>query len=277
MKDLFFISFRVLVVAIFALSIFLPRKISQDIMVVFMAAWLLFITCALIRHLIRKRKTKKRKVKVQKTGKKKDTFAFFHLKDEEPAKKDKLESDTALMLQQLSLRISEKLKSAYPDAVWKWCKNPGVHEILNGRTFRIKVDQMGDFTHADITFDRFGRIHVEPMKIGTFSEPLEDDEKDTTPDAPTTPKVVDVAAWYDLIGQDILDKYITELNASGHSKLTIKENGDIVIKRQKKDVLVTTLTEFPGKNYWNDLIKILTENELKGKICGDTIEVSWMI
>ena len=90
------------------------------------------------------------------------------------------------------------------------------------------------------------------------------------------PAVVDVRAWYELIGQRILEAQITGLNANGHSKLTIKENGDIVINRQKKEVFVTALDSFPGKNYWDELVTILQENELNAKISGNALQVSWI-
>ncbi len=58
--------------------------------------------------------------------------------------------------------------------------------------------------------------------------------------------------------------------------LTIKENGDIVINRQKKEVLKATLDSFPEKNYWKELVSILEENELKGKITGNGLQISWI-
>ena len=58
---------------------------------------------------------------------------------------------------------------------------------------------------------------------------------------------------------------------------SIKENGDIVINRQKKEVLVTTLDAFPAKNYWEDLVKLLEENELNAKIAGNSLQVSWIM
>lgn len=185
--------------------------------------------------------------------------------------------DLEMMMQHISLRISEKLKSAYPDAIWKWCKKPSLEELLRGATVRIKVEAMAQYTHADISFDRFGRIHVEPMKIGSFTSP--DTPEDTDPDEEPAgePAVVDVRAWYELVGQTVLETQITELNATGHSKLVIKENGDIVINRQKKEVLVTTLDALPGKNYWNELVSILEENELNAKIAGNGLQVSWIM
>ena len=145
---------------------------------------------------------------------------------------------------------------------------------------RIMVENMDTYTHADISFDRFGRIHVEPMVIGSFADvenganakPESGTGEETTPE----PSVVDVRVWYELIGQTVLEKLITDLNANGHSMLTIKENGDIVVSCQKKKILKATLDSFPGKTYWKELISILEENELKGKISDNSLQVSWI-
>lgn len=184
------------------------------------------------------------------------------------------------MLLHIALRITEKLKSAYPQAVWQWKDTPSLQGILSGGTIRILVENMDTYTHADISFDRFGRIHVEPMVIGSFSDvengtgtkPESGMGEETTPE----PSVVDVRVWYELIGQKVLEELITDLNANGHSMLTIKENGDIVVSCQKKKILKATLDSFPGKTYWKELISILEENELKGKISDNSLQVSWI-
>lgn len=188
--------------------------------------------------------------------------------------------ETEAMLLHISLRITEKLKSAYPQSVWQWKDTPSLQNILAGGTMRIMVENMDTYTHADISFDRFGRIHVEPMVIGSFADvengtnakPESGMGEETTPE----PSVVDVRVWYELIGQTVLEKLITDLNANGHSMLTIKENGDIVVSCQKKKILKATLDSFPGKTYWKELISILEENELKGKISDNSLQVSWI-
>lgn len=185
------------------------------------------------------------------------------------------------MLLHIALRITEKLKSAYPQAVWQWKDTPSLQGILSGGTIRILVENMNTYTHADISFDRFGRIHVEPMVIGSFADAENGKgakpesggaDEETTPE----PSVVDVRVWYELIGQKALEELITDLNANGHSMLTIKENGDIVVSCQKKKILKATLDSFPGKVYWKELISILGENELKGKISDNSLQVSWI-
>lgn len=187
------------------------------------------------------------------------------------------EHQEEMMLRHIALRITDKLKSAYPHATWQWQGKPLLQNILQGSTVRISVEDMAEFTHADITFDRFGRIHVEPMIIGSFAaSPVPDATEAVPAEAEPEPPVVDVNVWYELIGQKALENIITELNANGYTKLSIKENGDIVINRKKKESVQATLDAFPGKPYWEELITVLEENELKGKVTGSCLQVSWI-
>lgn len=287
-KNGFANSFRILSITLLALAVFVPKKYSQTAMAVFMALWLIVMIGG---FLIRKLKAYKSSQKPNRRHLKLTRFKDEPLSPAPASKElsvitppkspisDNTDSDQdqRMMMQHISLRISEKLKSAYPDAIWKWCNKPSLQELLRGATVRIKVDSMAQFTHADITFDRFGRIHVEPMQIGSFGHTEPAAEQDPDEETAGEPPVVDVKAWYELVGQKILETQITELNANGHSKLVIKENGDIVINRQKKEVLVTTLDSFPGKNYWNELVSILEENELNAKIAGNGLQVSWIM
>ena len=115
------------------------------------------------------------------------------------------------------------------------------------------------------------------MIIGSFAAPPVSDDTEAVPaEEEPEPPVVDVNVWYELIGQKALENIITELNANGYTKLSIKENGDVVINRQKKESVQATLDAFPGKPYWEELITVLEENELKGKITGSCLQVSWI-
>ena len=188
---------------------------------------------------------------------------------------DQLEKENELMLRHIALRITDKLKSAYPQAVWQWRDKPSLSSVLKGDTVRICVENMAQYTHADISFDRFGRIRIEPMVVGEFI-PEEKSGSPAVEETPAEPPVIDVRVWYELTGQKILEEQITDLNANGHSRLSVKENGDIVITRQKKEVFRAHLEAFPPKSYWPELLNILNENELKGKISGNQLQISWI-
>jgi hypothetical protein len=286
-KNIFTKSIQVLVISLLILAVVVPRKYSQKWMVFTLLLWAVFMIGGLLRNLIRSHKdmstpmslTRRLISKVQHKKDKPTQIVPTKLADSQSATSTQFsftDEETDAMLRQMALRITDKLKSAYPNVIWQWKERPSLHDILAGITVRINVENMDNFTHADISFDRFGRIHVEPMSIGSFSTETITNDRESGYGAYSEPPVVDVRAWYELIGRKILEVQITELNANGHGKLTIKENGDIVINRQKKEVLIDTLESFPGKNYWDELVLLLKEYELNAKIAGNSLQVTWI-
>ena len=294
-KTVFTKSMKILIISLLLLAVFFRKEHSQRLMALALIVWAVVTIGILLFHssgkLFKKCRafysTLKHKFREMiEDSEKAPSSAPVQENPEEsnpPANpafpaSDSKEYET--MLLHIALRITEKLKSAYPQAIWQWRDTPSLKDILKGGTIRILVENMDTYTHADISFDRFGRIHVEPMVIGSFADaengtdarPQSDDaDEETTPE----PSVVDVRVWYELIGQKVLEELITDLNANGHSMLTIRENGDIVVSCQKKKVLKATLDSFPGKTYWKELLSILEENELKGKFSDTSLQVSW--
>lgn len=289
-KNVFSRSIKILIVSLLLLAVFFQKERSQKLMVLAVILWIA-ITAGIFLFRKSGKMAKrfgaffaslKQAGKTAKTAAESPTEAGTEPDAETgpsgpstPAKPAPDSRETETMLLHIALRITEKLKSVYPQSVWQWKDTPSLQDILAGGTVRILVENMDAYTHADISFDRFGRIHVEPMTIGAFAEPPADDPDDAE-ETPPEPSVVDVRVWYELVGQKVLESQITDLNANGHTKLTIKENGDIVVNRQKKEMLKGTLDSFPAKSYWDELVLLLAEDELKGKITGNTLQVSWI-
>ena len=296
-KNVFSSSIKILIVSLLLLAVFFQKERSQKLMALALILWgavtagiflfrksgKLAKKCSAFSASL-KQAGRTAKAPAEKTAEpvpKADTEPTGPAAPAKPAP-DSRETET--MLLHISLRITEKLKSAYPQSVWQWKDTPSLQGILAGGTVRILVENMDAYTHADISFDRFGRIHVEPMAIGRFAEPSGNGtsagpgtgDADAAEEMPPEPSVVDVRVWYELVGQKVLETQITDLNANGHTKLTIKENGDIVVNRQKKEVLKGTLDSFPAKSCWEELVLLLAEDELKGKIAGNTLQVSWI-
>lgn len=292
-KSVFSPSLKILIVLSLLFAALFSRQLSQKLILASVAVWLLFMAVSLLRNRQKRRDKKAFSLRTafahifpfvrDSFGKEtsNDSVSVSPAEYRPPILLDQKaafsEAELAQILQHIRLRITDKLKSAYAEATWQWDKEPDLHDILAGKTFRILVENMESYTHADISFDRFGRIHVEPMTIGAFS-PAESkaDADDADTPAPEEPAVVDVRVWYELIGQKILTEQITELHAKGHSKLTIMENGDITVKNQKKDILKATLDSFPAQNYWQELVSILAEDQLTAKITGNSLQVSWI-
>ena len=284
-KNVFTSSIKILIISLLLLAVFFQKERSQKLMALAVILWVAITAGIFLFRKSGKLAKKcsaffaslKRAEKTANAAAEKPAEAAPTSETEpaSPAKPAPDSRETETMLLHIALRITEKLKSAYPQSIWQWKDTPSLQDILAGGTVRILVENMDAYTHADISFDRFGRIHVEPMTIGTFAEPSADSPDDSE-ETPPEPSVVDVRVWYELVGQKVLESQITELNANGHTKLTIKENGDIVINNQKKEMLKGTLDSFPAKSYWEELVLLLAEDELKGKISGNALQVSWI-
>lgn len=296
-KNVFSSSIKILIVSLLLLAVFFQKERSQKLMALAVILWIavtagifLFRKSGKLAKKCRafsaslKQAGRTAKAPAEKTAEPVPKADTEPAEPAAPAKPAPDSRETETMLLHISLRITEKLKSAYPQSVWQWKDTPSLQGILAGGTVRILVENMDAYTHADISFDRFGRIHVEPMTIGSFAELSGNDAgagtkagaTEAAEETPPEPSVVDVRVWYELIGQKVLESQITELNANGHTKLTIKENGDIVITSQKKERLKGTLDSFPAKSYWEELVLLLAEDELKAKITGNTLQVSWI-
>lgn len=293
--SVFSTSIKILIVTLILLAVCFNREVSQYLMIGAASLWLvILIGCLLSKKLCRL-------VRALAHSTRGTVQAFYRQRQEsaeertcyssEPAQPEPFQEMTAMgskqtagltpedqetMLRHIALRITEKLKSAYPDATWMWQDRPELKAVLNGQTVRIITDGIENNTHADISFDRYARVHIDMLVVEEFAAKAAEQPEASVPEDEKVPDVVDVRVWYDLIGRNILETLVTDLNANGHTRLTIKENGDIVIIRNKKEEVQTHLENFPAKNYWNELINIFKENELKAVARKDGLGISWV-
>lgn len=294
--SVFSTSIKILIVTLILLAVCFNREVSQYLMIGAAILWLvILIGCLLSKKLCRLVRALSHSIR--------GTVQTFYRQRQESAEErasyapesTQLEpvqetaasaserqitgltlEDHETMLRHIALRITEKLKSAYPDATWMWQDKPELKAVLNGQTVRIITDGIENNTHADISFDRYARVHIDMLVVEEFAAKAAEQPEASVPETEKVPDVVDVRVWYDLIGRNILEALVTDLNANGHTRLTIKENGDIVIIRNKKEEVQTHLENFPARNYWSELINIFKENELKAVARKDGLGISWV-
>lgn len=172
------------------------------------------------------------------------------------------------LLCQFSHRITDKLRSAYPKALWNWDKQPNVQKILSGKSMRIRLSDAAEYTHAEVSLDTYGSIHLRLMKIQELSP-----QNGAAPIAEEPP--VDCTSWYELVGASVLNQMITDLNARGYQHLSINESGEIFITDKDTPVVKERFQNFPGKKHWEELVSIFQENELQAQITDTALILSW--
>ena len=86
---------------------------------------------------------------------------------------------------------------------------------------------------------------------------------------------IDPRIWYENNGRTVMETLIADLNSRGHSKLTLKENGDICIQQGEELVPQEHLSNFPAKVYWPRLVEVFESNGLAAETTAQGIQVSW--
>ena len=139
--------------------------------------------------------------------------------------------------------------------------------------YRIRVFGIDEFDHADVTLDQNANIKCDMVKIVPLSKVGgETNEDDATP---PNRQPVDPRIWYETQGRSVLEALISDLNSRGHSKLTLREDGDICIEQGEDAVSQEHLNNFPQKVYWPRLAEVLESNGLAAEVTAQGIQVSW--
>lgn len=180
---------------------------------------------------------------------------------------------TELLLRHVNHRISAYLRGAYPDVKWEWCEKNPEKLILHGGVGRIRVFGVADFDHADIKLDQNANIRCDMVKIVPLA--TAENNGNNSNSTPPNKQPVDPQIWYEVQGRKVLETLVADLNSRGHSKLTLREDGDICIVEDKDEIAKEHLSSFPEKVYWPRLVQVLESNGLAAEITAAGIQVSW--
>jgi len=177
-------------------------------------------------------------------------------------------SISLVLLRHVNHRISEHLRSVYPNAYWEWTMTDPALFVARGGTGRIRVYGVPDYEFADVTLDKQGSLRCSLVKVA----PLDGTQAASPNQQPLDPQV-----WYEFQGRDILENLIADLRSRGHSSLTMNEDGSICIQpaNGSEEIVKESFATFPEKVYWPRLAKVLEQEGLAADVQDTRILVSW--
>ena len=174
---------------------------------------------------------------------------------------------SAVLLRHVNYRISALLKAAYPKARWEWTMEDPAAFAVTGGTGRLRLYGVPDYEYADVTLDQMANLRCELVK--------------TAPVTPGSGQAGDLSldpqAWFELRGRLVLDTLIPDLQSRGHSSLTVKENGEIVLLNEDggEEPTRETLPDLPQRMYWPQLIQVLKQEGLSADTDERGLLISW--
>lgn len=267
-------SVSVLIVAVLAIMAFIRGHAQTWLLAVSFGAWTVYAAVVFLIPFIKAQvyhfKAKRIRRQCEKQSKKTSGFTI-------PEESDAV---SHVLLRHVNYRISAYLQSAYPDATWEWREDFPERIAAGGGTGRIQLFGVPDFNYADVTCDQNAAIRCSLLKITPLSQIGGSDEMNQPEsggeETPTQkPNPIDPQVWYEMQGRKVLETIITDLASRGHSGLTIRENGEIVIKQADREIVKPAFESVPEKMYWSRLTKVFEREGLAANITADGIALSW--
>ena len=175
------------------------------------------------------------------------------------------------LLRHVNYRVSAALRSTFPDAHWEWTMDDPALFAAQGGTGRIRVYGIPDYDYADVTIDQNANLSCTLLKLAPVIG-------GKSPSAlPPNQQQVSPQTWYEQSAKDTLEQIVADLNSKGHSRLYLKEDGEISIRPVAggEDVPQSRLRDFPAKVYWPKLVEVLKNAGLTATQLDDCIQLSW--
>ena len=220
-----------LIVSVIICMVFVPKAFQHTAMCLAALMWLLYIFYQYLKE--------KNKVKFK-----------------QPEVKPDVEK---LLIYQMRLRISEKLKSFFPDADFV-TEDRNIYDLaVNRKALCMCTTGTDEYTHANIVMDEKGMLSLQMFRLISME-----------PD-----KSFDINKWFSLEGQMTLTNIITDLNSRGCSRLAIDENGNVMINDNGKKIKSNSIKGFPPKNEWENLKLFVEKMGIKTQITDDSISLAW--
>ena len=176
------------------------------------------------------------------------------------------------LLRHVNHRVSDQLKSLYPEARWEWKTKSPTLLAIHGGIGRIRVYGVPEYEYADVELEQSGTLSCSLVKqLATPSS-----ARKSQPEAPNQ-EDVDPHAWYERQGRKTLEALIADLDSRGHHCLFLKEDGNIYVRPMEDDeeTVQGVLQDFPQKRCWVTLVKVLEQAGLAATAREDGITVAW--
>lgn len=198
--------------------------------------------------------------------------ATLHPRQDETAARKAEEEMARTLLRYVNRRISDQLKAVNPNIRWEWEeKNPALLAVRGG-IGRIRLYGIPDYCHADVDLNPDGTLTCALIK--TVSEPETEDGRVLDP---SEAQKADPQAWYSQDGQTVVKALVADLDSRGFSQLTIQEDGRVLVLPLEggKEREVGFLKNFPIKEHWPNLTKILERDGYAAAVRENCIAVVW--
>lgn len=190
-----------------------------------------------------------------------------------PREKSNLAESEVFLIRQINYRVTELLKATYPMVSWIWVKRPGVEQFCKGGTWKIQLAGTEPFNYGEVTITEKGAISIVMLQ----AVPLKEAEEQLADELASDDLLdrTDLKTWYAEAGGDLIAELIDNLNAQGHKRLLVKEDGSVCITLSGKEESVEQIENFPPRMEWEDFCQMLAGDDIKASATDAGLTMAW--
>lgn len=180
-----------------------------------------------------------------------------------------------LYTQQVQHRVQERLRSKFPGATVDLCDAEILRIMTTGKMAYAPIRKADSYSHLGVCLGRNGELQMSLFSLVNL-----ENIRESIPVEPVTISVVEdetqeVKDWYSQKGQQLLTELITQMHGRGYSKLSIKENGDVMVEENGRSVRKDFFSEIPPKTQWKALKELMEEDDVQVQVSGRRLTLAW--
>ena len=147
--------------------------------------------------------------------------------------------------------------------------------MTTGKMAYAPIRKADSYSHLGVCLGRNGELQMSLFSLVNL-----ENIRESIPVEPVTISVVEdetqeVKDWYSQKGQQLLTELITQMHGRGYSKLSIKENGDVMVEENGRSVRKDFFSEIPPKTQWKALKELMEEDDVQVQVSGRRLTLAW--
>ena len=176
-----------------------------------------------------------------------------------------------LFVQQTYYRIQEKMRTKFPNVSVEISESELYKIACEGKTIYAAIDQAEHYTHlsvalaknGDLIMNLFSLVNLDMIHQTTdqIQQVIEEDTQ--------------VEQWFERKGQQLLTELLTNMNARGYSKISINEEGDVMVREDGRNCVKDYFKEIPPKKDWQKLKELMSKDGVNVQVSARYLKFAW--
>ena len=81
--------------------------------------------------------------------------------------------------------------------------------------------------------------------------------------------------WFERKGQQLLTELLTNMNSRGYSKISINEEGDVMVREDGRNCVKDFFKEIPPKKDWQKLKELMSKEGVNVQVSARYLKFAW--